>query len=161
MPLRPEVRRERRAALAKTRPPKKLRRRRCLNDGVLFPMTRKNRRFCKRECKDEYHRYGSAFGPLRDWLQKRIDQASKANFDQKFLAMLKTGEGRAAMVTAGFVHVDTFAAIASEFVYEHFGQNTGSEISGQLEQVIRNYAHLAGRVTAIEARRAGRKKAAA
>jgi BMFP domain-containing protein YqiC len=79
---------------------------------------------------------------LRDWLKKHIDKASKANFDQKFLAMLKSDEGRAAMKSAGFVHKSEFDAV----------DNAQAEITGQLEQ-------LRQRVEAIEARRARRKAA--
>lgn len=37
-------------------------------------MTKVNRKFCSDKCRLEYHRYGAAYGPLRDKLTKLIDE---------------------------------------------------------------------------------------
>lgn len=63
---------------AAARPP---RRRRCRNCGELFHPIKPNQVFCsnaqhRREdggsCKDEYHRFGAAYGPLKDQLERLI-----------------------------------------------------------------------------------------
>lgn len=51
---------------------KPLKRRRCDNCSELFPRTRRWQRFCCAECKNEFHRHGSAFGPLKDKLTKLV-----------------------------------------------------------------------------------------
>lgn len=104
MPLSPRVRRERRALAAKDRPPKKYPRKRCANDGTLFFKTRKNKRFCCPECKDEYHRFGSAFGPLRDYLTKLIGIESKAQAAAQFTAYVQGKDFRRQLAAAGFIH---------------------------------------------------------
>lgn len=141
MPSRPEVRRERRAALRQLAPPKKRRRKRCDNCGSFFPKKRKDQRFCKKECKDQFHHYGSAFGPLRDWLLKHIERCSKENFDRKLLQTLSTAEGRAAMKAAGFIHRD------------ELGDYTGQQLIAQIEMLVDAQRQLTDRVTLIEGRR--------
>jgi hypothetical protein len=110
-------------------------------------MTRKNRRFCKRECKDQYHRYGSAFGPLRDWLQKHIERCSKENFDRKLREMLSSVEGRAAMKAAGFIHTS------------ELGDYTGQQLIAQIEMLVSEMRGLTDRVTLIEGARKRRRAA--
>jgi len=55
----------------------KQRRKRCLNCNKLF-VPRKNvgdrAKFCKKECCDEFHRHGSAFGPMKLGLYAAIDK---------------------------------------------------------------------------------------
>lgn len=51
---------------------KKIPRRRCKNCNGWYWKTRKNKLFCKKSCKDEYGRYGAAYGPLKAKLEKLI-----------------------------------------------------------------------------------------
>jgi hypothetical protein len=76
MPLSPKVRSERRAQKKRLEdPPKLKRRRRCKNDGVLFPVTKPNREFCSDNCRKEFHANGgNAFGPLKTRLEKLVRQ---------------------------------------------------------------------------------------
>jgi hypothetical protein len=53
------------------------RRKRCLNCNKLFVPRRnvgKRAKFCKKECCDEFHRHGSAFGPMKLGLYTAIDK---------------------------------------------------------------------------------------
>lgn len=67
-------------------------RKRCDNCGAWFPLTRPKRRFCKDECKDEFHYHGSAFGPLKIRLEKLVANLAAEAITPKRLA------------AAGFVH---------------------------------------------------------
>ncbi len=58
---------EKREAKAKT-----LGKKRCENCPKFFDKKTKWQRFCSKECKDQYHNYGSAYGKLRDTLTKLI-----------------------------------------------------------------------------------------
>lgn len=49
---------------------KPLRRRRCDNCFGIFQPTKKWARFCKDQCRKEFHQHGSAFGPLKTRLEK-------------------------------------------------------------------------------------------
>lgn len=51
-----------------------------MNDGKLFDVTKPNRRFCSQSCKDEYHRHGSAFGPLKERLEKLVASLAEEKF---------------------------------------------------------------------------------
>lgn len=72
MPLQARVRRERRAVIKKFSPPQQFPRKRCKNCPKMFPKTRPNREFCSPACKKEFHRHGSAFGPLKETLQNLV-----------------------------------------------------------------------------------------
>ncbi len=64
---------ERRARLKRLEDPKKFKRRRCKNDGVLFLVTKPNREFCSDNCRKEFHANGgNAFGPLKTRLEKLV-----------------------------------------------------------------------------------------
>jgi hypothetical protein len=55
----------------------KFRQRRCGNCNVLYQPVRKNQKFCtknKGQCRKEFHRYGSSYGPLKTGLEKTIDK---------------------------------------------------------------------------------------
>lgn len=59
------------------RKPHSTKRKRCLNCGKIFVLTRGNRRFCTNQgegnCKDEWHANGkTAFGPLRSLIDKTM-----------------------------------------------------------------------------------------
>ena len=58
--------------LAKTGKQAKLRRRRCDNCNALFQPTSSYpvQRFCQKACRFEFHKHGSAFGPLKIKLEK-------------------------------------------------------------------------------------------
>jgi hypothetical protein len=104
MPLPPEVRRARRAAAAKLRDPQKFPRRRCANCNKFFLKIRKNKRFCSRGCKTEFARYGSAFGPLKDYLTKLIESASGGEAEKQFAAYVAGKDFRRQLAAAGFIH---------------------------------------------------------
>src|SRR5271154_2023750 len=53
-------------------PKKKFPKKRCLNCDKKFEKTKPNRKFCKQDCKDEYNRHGSAFGPLKTRLERIV-----------------------------------------------------------------------------------------
>jgi hypothetical protein len=100
MPLSPKLRRERRAAVKKFSPPQVFPKKRCKNCPKMFPKTRANREFCSPACKKEFHRHGSAFGPLKETLQNlvkgwlkefRLDTEARLDQLEKQVAML---EGR-------------------------------------------------------------------
>ena len=55
------------------------RRRRCHYCNALFEITSNRgemRRFCNSGCRRDYHKFGSAFGPLKDSFERRIDRAA-------------------------------------------------------------------------------------
>lgn len=56
----------------------KLPKKRCLNCPKFFPLTKPNRRFCSINCKNEYNRFGSSYGPLKAKLEKLIEQTIAA-----------------------------------------------------------------------------------
>jgi collagenase-like PrtC family protease len=89
MPLPAAVRRDRRAYNKKLNPPV-FPLKRCLNDNKQFRQTRPNRKFCCQKCKDEYNRYGSAFGPLRLKLEKMVHAWMKSyqlDIDQNIIRL--------------------------------------------------------------------------
>ena len=137
MSLSPQVRRERRALAARYREPKKFPRRRCDNDGKWYLKTRKNKRFCSKACKDEYNRYGSAFGPLRDYLTKLIGKASKEEVARAFAAFVASKDFRRQLAAAGFIHRSMLRP-----------RNREQASAGLQEQM----RELAGRITALEQR---------
>ena len=77
MPLPAAIRRERRKFNQKFEEKKKHPRRRCKNCEGWFDKTRKNKVYCKPQCKTEFNRYGSAFGPLKSFLLKKIEEMSR------------------------------------------------------------------------------------
>jgi hypothetical protein len=85
---------------------------RCKNCPKFFPKTRPNREFCSQDCKDEFNRHGSAFGPLRERLTKLIEKASKEEAARQFAGvwpaatnLLTTSpEFIRALKAAGFIH---------------------------------------------------------
>jgi hypothetical protein len=55
----------------------KFRQRRCGNCNILYQPVRNNQKFCtknKGQCRKEFHRYGSSYGPLKTGLEKTIDK---------------------------------------------------------------------------------------
>jgi hypothetical protein len=104
MPLTAQVRRERRGVVKKFTAKEALKRRRCKNCDKLFDVTRPNRIFCSDTCRDEYHRYGSAFGPMKAYLTLLIEKASKEEAKRQLAAHVAGKEFRAALALAGFIH---------------------------------------------------------
>jgi hypothetical protein len=108
MPLAPEIRRTRRAAAKQFQEQKAAVRRPCKNCDKKFIKIRPNHIFCSTECKNEYSRYGSAFGPLKQFLVKLIEKSAgeraAAAVAEQFAAYV-TGKGfRRHLVDSGFVH---------------------------------------------------------
>jgi hypothetical protein len=104
MSLSPKVRRERRALAARYREPKKFTRRRCDNCGKFYLKTRDNKKYCSLQCKDEFNRHGSAFGPLKDYLTKLIKKESKEAAAAQFAAYVAGKDFRRQLAAAGFIH---------------------------------------------------------
>lgn len=63
-----------------------------------------HKKFCSVKCKDEYRHYGSAFGPLRDYLTKLIVKASNEEAGKQFAAYVAEKDFRRHMAAAGFIH---------------------------------------------------------
>lgn len=64
------------------------RRRRCRNCGELFEPKRSWQHFCREACKAEFHRYGSAFGPLKERLTKLVRSIVRPIIDEEIEAGL-------------------------------------------------------------------------
>lgn len=94
MPLSPAVRRDRRAA---AQPPKNFPRKHCANCNRLFPVTQPKRKFCCSNCKDQFHNFGSAFGPLRCTLENLVAKWLR-DFRKETEARFKAIEGRLTMI---------------------------------------------------------------
>jgi hypothetical protein len=50
---------------------------RCANCPKMFRQTRPNRKFCSTKCKDEWFRFGAAFGPLKEKLEGLVHRWMK------------------------------------------------------------------------------------
>lgn len=142
MSLSPQVRRERRAQAAKYREAKKIPRRRCLNCNGWFLKTRKNKKFCKPECQQEYNRYGSAFGPLKDYLTKLIATASKEEAAMQFAGYVAGKTFRRQIAAAGFIHRSMVKPKPPEL--------TPEGLAGACEMLSRLIGEIAVRVTRLE-----------
>lgn len=77
---------------------KTFKRRRCENCNALYQPTREDQRFCRKDgdnCRKEFHRYGSSYGPLKTGLHKAIDK--------KVIDLEKTLKVRCALLLDGGV----------------------------------------------------------
>lgn len=107
MPTRPRIP----APLGHARPePKKpgdLPKKRCRNCNKPFPLTKVNRAFCRQECKNEFHNFGSAYGPLKARLEKMIvveaRRQSRLQARAQFNDYARRDLGRD-LIAAGFVN---------------------------------------------------------
>lgn len=74
MPLSPQGQRERRERIKRLSDPPKLRQIHCRNCGKRssVPPNVQVKLFCSPLCKAEYHRHGSAFGPLKTKLENLV-----------------------------------------------------------------------------------------
>jgi collagenase-like PrtC family protease len=77
MSLSPRVRAERRAFNNPKPDPDTLPRKRCKNCPKFFRVTKPNREFCSSKCRNEFHHHGSAYGQLKDLLQKQVEKWNK------------------------------------------------------------------------------------
>jgi hypothetical protein len=78
-------------------------RRRCDNCGKLYPQTKPHKRFCKPECKNEFHQHGAAFGPLKQRLEKLINKEVAARVGDVSRVIAATVKPEA-LARAGFIH---------------------------------------------------------
>lgn len=122
---------------------------RCKNCPKFFPKTRPNREFCSQDCKDEYNRHGSAFGPLRERLTKLIEKTSKEEAARQFEAVWRTGltqcpELVTAMTGAGFIHRSQLKKTAPE--------KTAAALRGSLDVIARLVKELEQRLVFVERR---------
>jgi hypothetical protein len=70
----------------------KARRKRCLNCNKYFvprPNVGARAKFCTKDCCDEFHRHGSAFGPMKTGLYRAIDKKYAA-LEKQMSAKLRT-----------------------------------------------------------------------
>lgn len=67
-------------------------RRRCDNDGKFYLVKARHHRFCKAECKAEYHRFGSPLLRLRDHLPAEILRVVEPLITAAELRIFKTLE---------------------------------------------------------------------
>lgn len=83
-------------------------RKRCKNCPKFFELTKPNREFCTPKCKAEFHRYGAAYGPLKEKLERLVTAASKAEAAKAVAPvvaeLVKTKEFIELLTKAGFVH---------------------------------------------------------
>jgi hypothetical protein len=99
MPLPPAIRRERREYNKKQDPPV-FPIKRCLNDNKQFRQVKKNKVFCCDACRREYNRFGSAFGPLREKLEKMVRAWMKSyqlDVDQKLIGFMRNQDAYSAL----------------------------------------------------------------
>lgn len=96
MPLPPAVRRDRRAynreQELKANPKAPLKRKRCKNCPKLFWKTRPNKLFCSEQCSREFREHGSAFGPLKEKLEKLVRSWMKSyqlDIDQNIIRAMQ------------------------------------------------------------------------
>lgn len=122
-------------------------RRRCHNCGKLYPLTKPNRRFCSDtgpgNCKAEYNRYGSAFGPIRDYLEKEVQRRSKEAARIELNAFLASDqEFIQRLHAAGFIHRSQ--------IKKHPIELTRLGLKGGLDMATRLLRELNARITALE-----------
>lgn len=91
MPLSPARRREVREQQKRLADPPKGRHIRCRNCGKRSPVpeTVKIKLFCSPGCKAEYHRHGSAFGPLKTRLENLVRKYFKEIAQDRVAALEK------------------------------------------------------------------------
>lgn len=78
---------------------------------------KKNKRFCDDECKTEFHKHGSAFGPLKDTVVRiAAEQARKASrvTDEALAGVLATIERMSEELTAMHARIEGFAKQISQ-----------------------------------------------
>lgn len=93
------------AAAAQPAPlPLKFPRRRCDNCGEFYPLTKPNRRFCKTECKKEFHQHGAAFGPLKARIEKMIRKEVAGQVGIEVGRAIAREINAELLARAGFVH---------------------------------------------------------
>ena len=75
MPLPPARRREVRAS---RRDEPVFEKKRCLNCPKFFPLTKPHRKFCSIPCKDQFNKFGGAYGKLKEKLFAEIEAQVRA-----------------------------------------------------------------------------------
>jgi len=125
---------------------KRFPRRRCRNCDKPYYLTRKHKKFCTTECKDEFHRHGSAFGPLKNHLTKLIRETGKEEAARQFEAYLSGADFRKHLSAAGFIH-------RSQILKPKFDE-TGAALRGAVTILGRLLKEHEERVLALEQWRA-------
>ena len=120
MPTPAEVRRERRAAVNRVKDPTIYPRRHCRNCNKWFWRVRPNKLFCSVQCSREFKRYGSAFGPLKDYLTKLIETTAGEIVAKRFTTYAQGKDFRRELAAAGFVHKSMLKPKPPEFTPESF-----------------------------------------
>lgn len=83
---------------------RKFPRRRCDNCGKLYPQTKPHKRFCKGQCKKEFHQHGSAFGPLKQRIEKMITKEVGSRVAMEVARVIAMHVNAEALARAGFIH---------------------------------------------------------
>jgi len=78
MPIAPAIRRDRYRYNHQKPKAQIFEKRRCMNCGKFFPMTKPNRKFCGTPCQQEFAHYGSAFGKLKLTLEELTGKWTRA-----------------------------------------------------------------------------------
>lgn len=107
----------------------KLPKKRCKNCPKFFPVTRANREFCSVECKDEFHRHGSAFGPLKERLTRLIETNARQQAGQQLSDLIASPGFRGQVAALGFVHRSQFQKRPPE--------NTSAGLRGSIDTLTR------------------------
>lgn len=87
---------------------------RCTNCPKIFRPKRIEQRFCCDNCRKEFHRYGAAYGPLKDKLEKLVAELIETKYhalDQR-LRMCSEGLARLEEQMRDWIRADELAAKA-------------------------------------------------
>lgn len=131
-------------------PTAKLPRKKCDNCDKPFPITRPGRRFCTTACRTEFHTHGSAFGPLRDKIQKLIEIETRQEVARQMDHFFRGNQQlRDAMAGSGFIHRSQLKKQPPEMT--RAGLRGSIDTTGLLVKQMRAMIDLvAARLTALE-----------
>lgn len=79
-------------------------RRHCKNCNKLYEKNRPNKMFCSHDCKEEFRKFGSAYGPLKEHLTKLIAKHAAGEAAAQFAAYVAAKDFRRTLAAAGFIH---------------------------------------------------------
>lgn len=94
MPVSPKRQAELRARRKDTPELEKIK---CPNCGKKTPKTSHNKRFCSGKCKMEWFRFGAAYGPLKEKLEKLIEETIATRYHALDERLRMVSEGFAAL----------------------------------------------------------------
>lgn len=77
--------------------PVELPRRRCDNCPHFFRPKQAKQRFCSNKCRMEFHRYGAAYGPLKDKLENLVEELIETKYHALDQRLRMCSEGLVAL----------------------------------------------------------------